>query len=428
MKALRLAPRHLGDGLDIPRPKKRSRWRHALAGLVVIAFALAAVGISRLRPAAPSLDPSTLYIDTVEQGTMLREVGGPGTLVPENILWISAVTGGRVEAIHVEPGARVKSGTRLLELSNPDVQLALLDAQRQLTAAQAELVNLHSTLKSQQLSQRGVVAQLTIQQRQALRNSRAAKELAYSELIAANELKNTEDSAAELRARLDIERERLRVIDEHLDAQLDVQRAQVQRLRSIVGFRERELQALQVTASSEGVVQDLSLQIGQWVMPGTLLTRIVQPGRLKAVLRIPETQAPEVRLGQVVAIDTRNGIVRGHVSRIDPAAQAGAVTVDVPLEGELPPGARPDLSVDGTIEIERLDHVLHLGRPAYGQSNSRAGLFKVVEQGRAAVRVPVQLGRSSVNTIEIVSGLRKGDIVILSDLSQGDGVDRVRLR
>jgi HlyD family secretion protein len=333
-----------------------------------------------------------------------------------------------VEAILVEPGSHVKTGTRLLELSNPDVQLDLLDAERQLTAAQAELVNLRSTLKSQQLSQRGVVAQLTIQQRQALRNSRTAKELAESELIAANELKNTEDSAAELRALLEVEEERLRVIDEHLDAQLNVQRAQVQRLRSIVGFREREVQALHVTASTEGVVQDLSLQIGQWVMPGTLLTRIVQPGRLKAVLRIPETQAPDVQLGQVVAIDTRNGIVRGHVSRIDPAAQAGAVTVDVQLEGELLPGARPDLSVDGTIELERLNDVLHVGRPAYGQPNSTVGLFKVVEQGRAAVRVPVKLGRTSVNTIEIVSGLKKGDIVILSDISQGDSVDRVRLR
>ena len=278
-----------------------------------MAFVLSVVGISRLRPAAPSVDARTLYIDTVKQGTMLREVGGPGTLVPENILWISALTGGRVEAIHVEPGSRVRPGTRLLELSNPDVQLDLLDAQRQLTAAQAELVNLRSTLKSQQLSQRGVVAQLTIQQRQALRNSRTAKELAESELIAANELKNTEDSAAELRALLEVEEERLRVIDEHLDAQVSVQRAQVQRLRAIVGFREREIQALHVTAATEGVVQDLSLQIGQWVMPGTLLTRIVQPGRLKAVLRIPETQAPDVRLGQVVAIDTRNGIVRGHV-------------------------------------------------------------------------------------------------------------------
>jgi HlyD family secretion protein len=414
--------------LDIPRPKQRSRWRYVRAALVVIAFVLAVAGISRLRPAVPSVDTSTLYIDTVKQGTMLREAAGPGTLVPENILWISAVTGGRVEAIHVEPGSQVKSGARLLELSNPDVQLDWLDAQRQLTAAQAELVNLRSTLKSQQLSQRGVVAQLTIQQRQALRNSRTAKELADSELIAPNELKNTEDSAAELRARLEVEQERLRVIDEHLDEQLDVQRAQVQRLRSIVGFRQREVNALHVTASSEGVVQDLSLQVGQWVMPGTLLTRIVQPGRLKAVLRIPETQAPDVRLGQVVAIDTRNGIVRGHVSRIDPAAQAGAVTVDVRLEGELPAGARPDLGVDGTIELERLNHVLHVGRPAYGQPNSTVGVLKVVEGGRTAVRVPVRLGRTSVDAIEIVSGLGKGDIVILSDVSQGDGVDRVRLR
>jgi hypothetical protein len=185
---------------------------------------------------------------------------------------------------------------------------------------------------------------------------------------------------------------------------------------------------LHVTSSTEGVVQDLSLQIGQWVMPGTLLTRIVQPGRLKAVLRIPETQAPDVRHGQVVAIDTRNGIVRGHVSRVNPAAHAGAVTVDVQLEGELPPGARPDLSVDGAIELERLNDVLHVGRPAYGQPNSTIGLFKVVEQGRAAVRVPVRLGRTSMNTSEIVSGLRKGDVVILSDISQADGVDRVRLR
>ncbi len=414
--------------MDIPREKKTSKRRYVYIGGVVVAVVAVTLGISQLEPAAPTVDRETVLIDTVKQGTMVRDVHGPGTLVPENIVYVAAVTAGRVDAVHVEPGSHVKAGTALLELSNPDVQLELLDAQRQLTAAESELVSLKATLQGQRLNQEGVVAQLESEQRQAERNAKTLSELADRHLIAANELKDAQDKVMELNTRLQVEKDRLRLVTDQVDEQLKVQFAQVERLRSIVGFRQRELQSMKVVAPTEGVVQDMTLQVGQYVTPGTVLTRIVQPGRLKAVLRIPETQAPDVQLGQPAKIDTRNGIVPGRVSRIDPASQGGTVTVDVRLEGNLPQGARPDLSVDGTIEIERLSDVLYVGRPAYGQPQSQVGLFKVVEGGDAAVRVTVRLGRSSVNTIEVVSGLKRGDQVILSDMQTWDSVDRVRLR
>ncbi len=414
--------------MDIQREKKTSKRRYVWIGVAIGVVILVTFGISRLEPAAPTVDAGTLWRDTVEQGTMLREVRGPGTLVPENIRWISAVTAGRVERIDVEPGVTVKPETSLLELSNPDVQLALLDAQRQLTGAESELVNLRSSLESQRLTQEGTVAQIRTQQRDAERQAKTMASLSDQDLAAANEVANARDRAEELKTRLDVEQKRLEVLTRQLDAQLKVQEAQVARLRSIVAFRQQQLESMKVKANTEGVLQDLPLQAGQWVTPGTVLARVIQPGRLKAVLRIPETQAKDVALGQLARIDTRNGIVEGHVSRMDPAAQNGTVTVDVRLTGDLPAGARPDLSVDGTIEVERLTDVLYVGRPAYGQPESTVGLFKLVDGGNAAVRVPVQLGRSSVNTIEIVSGLSKGDVVILSDMSAWDGVDRVRLK
>lgn len=414
--------------MDIPRdpPKKRGRYPYLAAGVTLVI--LVTVGISRLEPAAPSVSRATLLMDSVSRGDMVRQVRGPGTLVPEQIRIVTAVTAGRVEAIHVQPGAAVDAATILVELSNPDVQLEGLDAQRQLAAAEAELVNLESTLETQRLTQEGVVHTVRAEHQEALRQVQVSRELADRGLVARLELARAEDRAEELASRLQIEERRLEIARESVAGQLLVQRNQVERLRAISDFQEGRSVSMRVPAGAPGVLQELPLQVGQWATPGQELARVVQPLPLKAVLRIPETQARDVAIGQYASIDTRNGIVQGRVIRIDPAVQNGAVTVDVALEGELPQGARPDLSVDGTIEIERLDDVLHMPRPAYGQAESRITLFRLDPDGRSASRVHVLLGRSSVNTIEIVEGLQPGDRVILSDMSASDGHQRVRLR
>ncbi|MGH7481881.1 MAG: efflux RND transporter periplasmic adaptor subunit, partial [Longimicrobiales bacterium] len=307
-------------------------------------------------------------------------------------------------------------------------QLELLEAERQLTAAEAELVNLRATLESQRLNQAATVATACTAYNEALRQATTARELAQRDLIAENEIIAVQERAVEAETRCTIERERLDVLTRGQHAQLAVQEAQIGRLRSIVGFRRQQLASMEVVAGADGVVRDIPLEVGQWVNPGDVLARVIEPGRLKAVLRIPETQASDVQLGQRAMIDTRNGIVEGVVVRSDPAAENGTVTVDVRLIGDLPQGARPDLSVDGTIEIERLEDVLYVGRPAYGQPNSTVGLFKVAADGQTAERVTVRLGRSSVNTVEIVSGLQRGDLVILSDMSAYDDADRVRIQ
>jgi HlyD family secretion protein len=414
--------------LDIPREKKRSRRRYLYIALAIVGVVVVSVGISRLQPAAPSVDGSTLWRDTVKLGTMVREVRGPGTLVPEDIRWISALTAGRVEKINLLPGSLVRDTTELLVLSNPDEQLLLLEAQQQLTAAQANLVSLKASLQSQRLTQEAAIAQLKTQEQQAERAATTAEGLASRNLIAANDLKSARDSEEELKTRLSIQQQELQVLDNQITDQLKVQQDQVDRLHSIVVYRQQELESMHVMAGANGVLQDLPLQVGQWVTPGSVLAKVVEPGRLKATLRVPETQARDVQLGQSAKIDTRNGIINGHVMRIDPAAQNGTVGVDVRLEGEMPKGARPDLSVDGTIEVDRLPNVLYVGRPAYGQPDSPITLFKLTDNGHAAVRVHVLLGQASVNTVEIRSGLSKGDIVILSDMSTYDNVDRVRIQ
>ncbi|MGH7475416.1 MAG: HlyD family secretion protein [Longimicrobiales bacterium] len=414
--------------MDIRREKKKNHKRYVYIGLGVAVVALVTVGISRLEPAAPTVDGATVWRDTVREGTMVRQVRGPGTLVPERIRWISAVTAGRVERVNLEPGTPVEPTTVLLEMSNPDVQLELLEAQRQLTQAQSELVNLRATLEAQRLNQRAVVASAYQQLQEANRTLQTNRELQQRNLVAANDVKTAEERAEELATRYEVEQDRLRVMTEAMQAQLAVQQAQIERLHSIVAFRRDQVGSMVVRAGAEGVLQDLPMEVGQWVTPGIVLARIVEPGRLKAVIRVPETQAPEVQLGQRASIDTRNGVVEGTVVRMDPSVQNGTVQVDVRIDGDLPPGSRPDLSVDGTIEIERLEDVNYVGRPAYGQANSTVGLFKLVENGTAAIRVNVRLGRSSVNTIEVVNGLAPGDVVILSDMSAWDHVDRVRLR
>ena len=413
--------------MDIARPPKSKRSRYVMIAVGIAVVGVVSVALGRLKPAAPAVERSTVWIDSVRLGTMLRSVRGSGTLVPERIRWVSAVTAGRVERVNVRPGATVTAGSVLLELSNPDVQLQALEAQRGLTAAQAELLNLRITLETSRLNQRATVAEARAQHQSAVRDAAAAETLATRNMIPTNELSRTRENEQQLATRIEVEDARLTLITEAADSQLALQRAQVERMRAIAEFQQQRVRSMVVTAGAEGVVQDLDLQPGQWVVSGTTLARVVEPGRLKAVVRIPETQARDIALGQTASVDTRNGIVAGSVVRIDPAAQNGTVAVDIGLEGALPRGARPDLTVEGTIELERLDRVLFVGRPAYGQPEGQVSLFRLAPDGKTAERVSVQLGKSSVNTVEVTRGLRAGDRIIISDMSQYDNVDRVRL-
>lgn len=414
--------------MDIPRAPTKNRKLYVQGGIAAGGVILITILLASLKPAAPSVDREVVSIDAVRRGTMVREVRGPGTLVPEHIRWISALTPARVERIFVQPGTPVTAGTVLLELANPDVQIEALDAQRQLTAAEGELVNLRTSLQGQRLTQTGVVAMTRSQYLQAKRDAAVAESLTVIGGLSRNDVSLARERSDELEARYDIEKQRLDLLTSTVDSQLAVQREQVVRLRAITAFRLSRLSGLQVRAGEEGVLQELTLQLGQWVVPGTILAKVVQPDKLKAVIRIPETQAPGLAIGQPASVDTRTGLVRGHVMRIDPAAQEGTVTVDIALDDALPAGARPDISVDATITIERLSDVLHTGRPAYGQPNSTMGMFKLVEGGRYAVRIPVKVGRTSVNAIEIVQGLEAGDSIILSDMSRYDNVERVKLK
>lgn len=413
------------DIVRAPRPK-RGRYL-AIAGAVLGVVAIS-VALTRLEPAAPSVERATLWIDSVHRGTMVRQVRAPGTLVPEHIVWISAVTGGRVENKLVRPGTPVTAGTVLLELSNPDVQLQLLDAERQLAQAQAQLVSLQTNLETQRLAQRATVATVQSQYNEALRNAEVFESLDRKGLSSKNEVQRAKDQVSELADRLGAEKARLAAMTETVSRQLALQENDISRLRTIAQFQRDRVASMKVVAGEPGVLQEMNLELGQYVTAGTLLARVAQPERLKAVLRVPETQAKDVAIGQPVSIDTRNGLASGRVMRIDPAVQNGTVTVEVALEGALPKGARADLSVDGTIEIERLTDVLYVGRPAYGQAESTVGLFRLDPDGEHASRVQVKLGRSSVNTIEVLAGLKPGDKVIISDVSQWDAQDRLRIK
>jgi multidrug resistance efflux pump len=414
--------------VDIKRePAKRGRKRILYGGLALAAIVATTLGLRGLKPAAPQVDRAAVWIDSVQRGPLVIEVRGPGTLVPERIRYISAVTAGRVEKRLAEPGQEVHPETVLLELSNPDVQLEALESERQLTVAQADRVNLKSTLESNRLNQEAAVAAAKAAYQDAKRTAEASKELAEKELISSMEASRAADRVEELETRYKVEEQRLAVITAATDSQIVLQQAQVGRLLAVTDFQRGRVRSMVVKAGANGILQELPLEVGQWAQSGATLARLVEPGKLKAVLRIPETQAKDVVLGQPAAIDTRNGVVQGKVMRIDPAVQNGTVTVDVSLEGELPRGARPDLSVDGTIQVERLDNVLHVGRPAYGQANSTVGLFKLVGDGTEAVRASVRLGRTSVNTVEILGGLQPGEKVIISDMSRWDSFERVRV-
>src|SRR5262245_56881641 len=397
--------------MDIVRTNKKKK----RTPIYIAVGILAVIGISawlfQLEPASPSMDDASAWRDTVRRGDMLREVRGPGTLVPENIRFVTAVTNGRVEQVFVEPGNRVKPGDPLLTLSNPDVQSQALQAQQQLSSAQSQLISLQASLEQSRLNQEAAVATIRTQYNNAERTNKLQAELQSKGVAVQMEVAQAKDQLAELKTRLEIEKKRLEVGNASIGAQLNAQRAQVEQLRQIVRFRQSELASMNVKAETEGVVQDFTLEIGQWVNSGATLARVVEPGRLKAVIRIPETQIKDVVKGMPARIDTRNGIISGRVVRIDPAAQTGTFGVDVALPAQLPASARPDLTVDGTIEIAKLNNVLYVARPAYGQPESTVGLFKLETDGVTAVRTNVQLGQSSVNFIEIKQGLKEGDVV-----------------
>ena len=414
--------------LDIKREAPKKRGRYILGAGAIVVLIGTTVALSNLESRPPSVERATLWVDSVQRGTMLRQVRAPGTLVPERIRYVAAVTAGRIEALPIRPGTTVTKNTVLLELSNPEVQLQLLDAQRQLTASEADLITLRTSLETQRLNQAGQVATVRTLQANARRDAELMAALDKKGLSSKMEVQRANDVARELEARLQIEEQRLKVQSDAIQQQIALARANVERLRAIAQFQEQRVASMKVLAGEDGVLQSLNLELGQWVVPGQQLATVAQPGRLKAVLRVPETQAKDIVLGQPTAIDTRNGVIPGRVMRVDPIYTNGTMTVEVALEGALPRGARSDLSVDGTIEIERLTNVMYVGRPAYGQAESTVGLFKLEPDGKNATRVNVKLGRSSVNTIEVIQGLQPGDKVIISDMSAWDNVARVRLQ
>jgi len=414
--------------MDIARTPPKHTRRNLLIGGGVLALVVITAWTLTLDPASQTIERSAVLIDSVRRGDVVREVRGPGTLVPEHIRWITAQTSARVERLASESGKEVNAGDLLLELSNPDLQIQTMQAEQQVRQAQIELLNLRTTLRSQLLTQQGVVATMKTQNVSAMQELSAADSLAKRGLMSPFEMSNKKAQADEFTTRLRVEQERLKLMEDAIEAQIATQASQVNQLRAIASNQQNRLLSLHVRAPDRGVLQDLTLQLGQWVPEGTTLAKVVQPGDLKAVLRIPESQAKDVAIGQKASIDTRNGLVPGHVTRKDPSAQSGSVTVDVTLDGALPAGAVPDLSVDGTIVIERLTNVLYSGRPAFSAGSGSASLFKITDGGKFAVRVPVELGKSSVNVIEIVRGLEVGDKIIVSDMSQFANVAKVRIK
>jgi HlyD family secretion protein len=423
--------------VDIARPesvvrnKKLKRLAFGVAGLIVILSVT--VFVSKLKPAAPTVERGTVWPDTVKRGPMVRQVRGTGTLVPEDIRWIPATTAGRVERIVLRSGAEVKPDSVIVELSNPELERTVVEARLQLESANAQLTNRRAELERELLTQRATAANIESEWRQAQLRAEADAALNKDGLIDALTAKINRAKAEDLQHRSDIEKKRLSVAEDTLKSQLAVQEAEVKRLSATYMLRNQELDKLKVRAGITGVLQVVPVEVGAQLPAGQNVARVADPSRLKAELRIPETQTRDIEFGQIASVDTRNGFVAGRVSRIDAAATNGTVTVDITLTGELPRGARPDLTVDGTVELERLADVVSMGRPAFGQENSTITLFKVVagcdvtQTSCEAVRQQVKLGRTSVSTIEVLEGLKPGDQVILSDMSAYDAHDRVRL-
>jgi HlyD family secretion protein len=417
--------------MDIARPsnlrKKRLR-QAAYAAIGVTMIALIALGLSRLEPAAPIVERAAVWIDSVKRGPMVRQVRGVGTLVPEDIRWVPAATQGRVERIVLRPGMAVNRQSVILELSNPQLEQELQDAELKVKAAEASLRNLRVQLQNEFLQQKATAASIAADYNKAKMQAEMNEALAKQQLVSILVFKQSQLDAGQLAIRDEIAREQLATYQESVEARLAVQQSDVDQARAVMALKRRQRDELKVRAGLDGVLQLVPVDVGQQVAPGTNLARVANSGRLKAEIKIVETQAKDIQMGQRVEIDTHNGVVPGIVARIDPSVQNGTRTLDVTLTGELPKGAVPDLNVDGTIELERIPDVLYVGRPAVGQEQAEIGLFKLLEDGTAAARVRVKLGRASVNAVEVISGLRVGDKVVLSDMSAWDGFDRVRIQ
>jgi HlyD family secretion protein len=422
--------------MDVPRGKEVAR-RKLVRRIIYVLVLLAAIplitwGLSRLKPAAPSVDRATVWIDSVKRGPMVRDVRGLGTLVVEQYMWIPAEFESRVDKINFLPGATVHPNQVIMVLSEPDMELAAADLEWQIKAAQANLENLRVTLETQQLAQKATTEQVKSDMEQAQLQSDRDSQLTKLGLKSDLDTKLSVAKWQELKGRYALSKEQLDISDKSIQAQMDAQKVQIEKLEAAYKLKKQQVEELTIRSTTEGTLTQLGttampLEVGMRVAPGTILAKIAQPNKLKATLKIPETQVKDVAIGQVASIDTRNGIIPGHVSRIDPAAVNGTVDVDVTLEGALPPGARPDLSVDGTITLERLTDVMYVGRPVVGQPGAKISLFKLDQDGKEAQRVNVTLGRSSVNNIEVVDGLKVGDQVILSDMSAQDAYNRIRL-
>jgi HlyD family secretion protein len=420
----------VSSGMDIARPhiaKQKRRRRILFASGGVLALIVITVALSHLKPAVPSVDRSTVWVDTVKRGPMVREVRGLGTLVPEEIRWVPANTEGRVEKIVVRPGTHVKADTVILELSSPELEQAARDAESKLKAAEAEFTTLQAKLQRDLLDQESTTARVHSELEQARMESETNEQLKKNGLVADLQYKTAQVKAAELSNRDAIEQKRLNFARDSIDPQLASKQAEVDQVKAAAQLKLDQVEALHVKAGMNGVLQQMPVDVGQRVKIGDNLARVADPTKLKAEIKIAETQAKDIQIGEKATIDTRNGVVTGHVTRVDPAVEQGTVKVDAQIDGELPRGARPDLTIDGTIELERLDDVIYVGRPAFGQENNTVSIFKLVSGSSEAVRTPVKLGRSSVNSIEIINGLQPGDQVILSDTSAWDAHERIRL-
>jgi HlyD family secretion protein len=416
--------------MDIQRKsssRKRLIKRISLVTVLVVTIGLITFGVSKLKPAAPSVEANTLLTGKVQRGPMVIQVRGLGTLVPEDIRWIPAISEGRVEEIPIKPGTEVTANTVLMKLSNPQLEQTAMEAGSQLQASEADYASLKVRLERQVLDQKAAEATVQSDYSQAKMQAEVNETLYKQGLLSEILMKTSKVRAEELATRLDIEHKRLSIFGEEVKTQLSAQQAQLDQRRALYQLRRSQVESLNVRAGINGVVQIVQVQVGQQVTAGTNLARVADPGRLKAELRVNETQVKDILIGQSVAVDTRNGIVQGKVSRIDPASQNSTVAVDVSLEGELPKGARPDMNVEGTIEIERMDNILFVNRPVQGKERSKISLFKLEDGGKSAVLTKVTLGRTSVNTIEVIDGLREGDQVILSDTANYDGIERIRL-
>ena len=416
--------------MDIARPDlaRKKRVRLTVYGAVmVVAVPALTIAVSRLKPAAPLVERSTVSMDTVRRGEMLRDVRGLGTLVPVDVRWIPAQSSARVDKIVLQSGASVKPDSIILELSDPQLQLDALDAEYAYKAGQADLANLKVQLSNSLIAEKSTAADIESEYQQAKMQADVDKQLSDEGIEAALTAKKSAVVAEQMGIKEELVQEQLKIADDAAQAQVAAQEAHLEQQRVLYELKKRQLDALHVRAGLDGVLSAVSVEVGQQVTPGTNLVRVADPSHLKATVQIPETQAKDVAIGQKATIDTHNGTADGHASRVDAAVVNGTVAVDVSFDGPLPAGVRPDLSVDGTIEIERLPNILYVGRPVQGQPNSTIGLFRVLAGGAGAVRVSVELGRTSVNSVEVRRGLQAGDQVILSDMSAWDSYDRIRL-